>query len=398
MGAISEFYISNYPVFTTSKSYYQEVVNLIFLSSDFHVFERSLSERNQLTWGDSYKHEYELEEVKAFCSTAKICKERLELFGASYEKAKANFENVIESLKEDEIYDFLLSEEITYESYLENIKEIITSKLKTSSFDLNSYKSFKDYLQEYELVIEDQNIALSLWSILHVVEPEAKVEYNLTDIIESGWTVDCPSKSVQTEKIIVLTEGKTDTEFLKAGLNKFFPQLEGYYHFMDFETSRYEANASRLVHSIKSFVGSGIKNRIIAIFDNDSAAKKEINNLKKVQLPDNIRVLQYPNIDLAKEYPTIGPTGIQNMDINGLAGSIEMYLGRDCLIEDEKFIPIQWTGYMETIDKYQGVVLQKEHIQKRFRKKVKEFHSVETVADNWKELISIIELMNNTWQ
>lgn len=398
MGAISEFYISDYPVYTASKNYYQKVVNLIFLSSDFQVFERPLSERNQLIWGDSYKDEHEIEEVKAFCSTAKICKERLELFGASYEKAKTDFENIIELMKEDEIYEFTSSEEITYESYLEKIKEIINSKIKTSSFDLNSSKSFKDYLQEYEFLIEDQSIALALWSILHVVEPEAKVEYDLTDIIESGWTIDCPSKLVETEKIIVLTEGKTDTEFLKVCLNKFFPHLEGYYHFMDFENSRYEANASRLVHSIKSFVGSGIKNRIIAIFDNDSAAQKEINNFDKVKLPDNIRVLQYPYIDLAKEYPTIGPTGIQKMDINGLAGSIEMYLGRDCLIEGDQFIPIQWTGYMDNIDKYQGVVLKKEQIQKSFRKKVKQFDPAETDADNWKELISIIELMNNTWK
>ena len=129
MGAISEFYISDYPVFTTSKNYYQEVVNLIFLSADFHIFERPLSERNQVTWGDSYKDQEELEEVKAFCSTAKICKERLELFGASYEKAKSDFENIIELMKEDEIYEFTSSEEITYESYLEKIKEIITSKI-----------------------------------------------------------------------------------------------------------------------------------------------------------------------------------------------------------------------------------------------------------------------------
>jgi hypothetical protein len=223
------------------------------------------------------------------------------------------------------------------------------------------------------------------------------VEYNLTDIIESGWVSECPSNLVSTEKIIVLTEGKTDTEFLLVGLNKFFPHLEGYYHFMDFENSRYEANASRLVHSIKSFVGSGIKNRIIAIFDNDTAALKEIKNLNKVKLPGNIKVLQYPDIEIAKNYPTFGPTGIQKMDVNGLAGSIEMYLGQDCLMQEDSFTPIQWTGFMESIGKYQGVILNKDSIQKQFRKKVKEFDNVTLNIENWKELISIIEVMNSSW-
>lgn len=397
MGAISEFYISDYPVFTSSKSYYEEVVNLIFLSNDFQVLERPLSERNQITWGDSYKDENELEEVKIFSSTAKICKERLELFGASYEKAKSDFENAVKIMKEDEIYDFVSTEKITYEYYLSTIKEIITSKEKKYHIELDYYKNFKDYLYEFEFLLEEQKLELALWSILYVIEPNSKVEYNLTDIIESGWVSDCPSKLIATEKIIVLTEGKTDTEFLLIGLNKFYPHLRGYYHFMDFENSRYEANASRLVHSIKSFVGSGIKNKIIAIFDNDAAALKEIKNLKKVKFPENIRVLQYPNIEIAKDYPTIGPSGIQKMDINGLAGSIELYLGQDCLKQEGIFTPIQWTGFMESIGKYQGVILNKEVIQKKFRKKAKEFDSNHIDIENWKELISIIELMNSTW-
>jgi hypothetical protein len=35
---------------------------------------------------------------------------------------------------------------------------------------------------------------------------------------------------------------------------------------------------------------------------------------------DNVRVVQYPSIELAKNYPTIGPSGVSNVDVNGLAG------------------------------------------------------------------------------
>ena len=59
-----------------------------------------------------------------------------------------------------------------------------------------------------------------------------------------------------------------------------------------------------------------IKNRIIAIYDNDSAAVAELENIKKI--PANVKVIKLPNIDIAKKYPTIGPTDINYMDINGL--------------------------------------------------------------------------------
>ncbi|MEL6192860.1 MAG: hypothetical protein AAFR66_12455, partial [Bacteroidota bacterium] len=212
------------------------------------------------------------------------------------------------------------------------------------------------------------------------------------------WVSDKPNEIIQTEKIIVLTEGKTDTEFIKTGLQLFFPHLAGFYHFIDFENSRYEASASRLVHTIKSFVGSGIKNLIIAIFDNDAAAMKELNNLRNVNLPSNIKILQYPLIEWAKSYPSIGPTGLQEMDVNGLAGSIEMYLGKDCLQDNGGFIPIQWINYIDSIGKYQGVLLKKAEVQKKFRKKVKNFSRGNLDLNNWKELISIVELMNNTWK
>ncbi|MBT6688129.1 MAG: hypothetical protein HN704_04905 [Bacteroidetes bacterium] len=395
MGSFSELYISDYPVFSIKNSYYQDVVNLIFLKSDYHEFERPLNERNKITWGDAYSNEKEIELVKSFYSTAKICLERLELFGVSYKKAKLDFEHALQKIREDDLYVFTSDKKISFELYLSKIKSIIESKEKRYE---NNYNDFDDYLHENELFIEYQSIELGLWSILSVVDSDSKIEYNLTNIIEGGWISEKPKQLINTEKIIVLTEGKIDTEFLKICINYFFPHLDGYYHFMDFENSRYEANASRLVHTIKSFVGSGIKNLIIALFDNDSAAKKEIKNLKKVKLPDNIKVLQYPEIEWAKNYPTIGPTGIESMDINGLAGSIEMYLGQDCLIENGEFIPIQWTGYMDSIDKYQGVILKKEEIQKLFRKKAKEFDKSSFNINNWKELISIIELINNAWK
>jgi hypothetical protein len=325
MGSYSELYIADYPIVTSKNSYYEDIVKMIFQKSDFKILERPLSSRNMITWGDAYTNNNELENVKAFFSTAQICRERLELFGANYKKAETDFNNAIAKLRQEEYYEFAADSKLTYKVYLESIKSIIDSKQKKYNNDY--YINFIDYLHENELFIEHQSINLALWSILYVVEPESTVEYNLTDIIDGGWINDSPQANVKIEKIIILTEGKTDSIYLKNCLDIFYPHLNEYYHFMDFESSKYEASASRLVHTIKSFVGSGINNLILALFDNDTAGLKEANNLKKVKLPSNIQVLQYPTIEWAKNYPTLGPNGIQNMNINGLAGSIEMYLG-----------------------------------------------------------------------
>ena len=107
--------------------------------------------------------------------------------------------------------------------------------------------------------------------------------------------------------------------------------------------------------------------------------------------------MQYPNIELAENYPTIGPSGNQIMNINGLACSIEMYLGQDCLSPNGNLLPIQWTGLVETINKYQGVVQKKDDVQDRFRNKIKKMENFE-YDYSFKELKMLIDLIVNVWQ
>jgi hypothetical protein len=56
------------------------------------------------------------------------------------------------------------------------------------------------------------------------------------------------------------------------------------------------------------------------------------------------------------------------MDVNGVAGSIELYLGRDALTSNQNQLPpVQWTGFDSGIRQYQGEVLEKDRIYERFR-------------------------------
>lgn len=44
-----------------------------------------------------------------------------------------------------------------------------------------------------------------------------------------------------------------------------------------------------------------------------------------------------------------------------------MYLGKE-ILQDSKgtFIPIQWTGYVKSLNRYQGEITKKNEIQKNF--------------------------------
>jgi len=57
--------------------------------------------------------------------------------------------------------------------------------------------------------------------------------------------------------------------------------------------------------------------------------------------------------------------------VNGLAASIELYLGIDVLRrEDGSLTPVQWRGYDQSIHQYQGELLDKGEIQERFAEKL----------------------------
>jgi hypothetical protein len=142
-------------------------------------------------------------------------------------------------------------------------------------------------------------------------------------------------------------------------------------------------------------------NRTVAVFDNDTAAEAALKSLDDVAIPSNIAVLQYPALDIARSYPTIGPSGPVSMDVNGLAGSIELYLGTDILSDGEdKLTPVQWRGYDRNLRKYQGEVLNKPMLQHQFDRKLRacEKDSSRMNQYDWTGLQSIINAMREAFQ
>lgn len=367
MGSFSEITFADYPVFSNKNWYYPEIVNSLFLPDDFISEERKYTTRNRLVWGDAYENEKGTFKFKGYRQTVKVCRDRLEIFGASSKKAKKDFQQGKKISRQEGFYNFSLSS-ITYDQYLAEIKSIIESKEITYD-QLN--ENFRESLTSGELGIYGFSLDSHLHSILSVLPDNDFVEYDLTDVINGGWVDEDQAKYVDYEKIIILTEGKSDVEFISKSIEKLYPHLKDYYHFIDFDEYKVESSTSALVKLITSFAAANVKHPIIALFDNDTAGLKEMKKLTSKTVPLNIKILKYPDITIAKKYPTVGPTGKKKMNVNGLACSIEMYFGVDVLTRNNELIPIQWKGFEEKEKKYQGEIADKNYVQETFRKKLR---------------------------
>lgn len=207
---------------------------------------------------------------------------------------------------------------------------------------------------------------------------------------------DLPSSERERCHIIVLTEGSTDQFYLERAFALFHPDLTDYVSFLDFNGWNVPGGASFLESMIRSFMAAGIRDRIVAIFDNDTAGFASYQRLAQLALPSNIRVLRYPDIDLAKSYPTLGPSGTVVMDVNGLAASIELYLGEDVIRDaNGDLIPIQWKGYDSSIKRYQGEITDKRSCWKRFSEKLAQVGDSRGSREGpeWRDLLLVANML-----
>ncbi|MFE4216149.1 hypothetical protein [Streptomyces sp. NPDC056844] len=214
----------------------------------------------------------------------------------------------------------------------------------------------------------------------------------------------------QSAPVVVLTEGSTDVAFLKPALALLYPHLTDLVRFMDYNSStRAQGGAGSLVTMVRAFAAAGIANPVIALFDNDTAASEALRPLRRdAALPPNIKVLQYPPLELARSYPTLGPPSLDTptgsptrADVNGLAGSIELYLGTDALsLPGGSLRPVQWRSYSAACQQYQGEVTDKRAVEAAYASKLSSAQRDPSVIDaqDWTGVRAILETIIHAFE
>jgi hypothetical protein len=255
---------------------------------------------------------------------------------------------------------------------------------------------------------EDERLVLRAFLL---ARPDDEVRLDVTDLVADGWLDDCPAGicasglsamrgvAATHAPIVVLTEGKSDIAVLEPAFRLLNPHLSDLVRFMDYG-ERPTGGAGPLVNTVRSFAAAGIANRVVALFDNDTAATDALRSLDRARLPENIRVCQYPPLDLARHYPTLGPppadSGVAYADVNGLAGSIEMYLGRDILtLQDGTLRPVQWHTYIAGARQYQGEITGKQVLHEAYRAKLRaaEIDPSNIAKQDWAGIHSIFDVV-----
>jgi hypothetical protein len=108
-----------------------------------------------------------------------------------------------------------------------------------------------------------------------------------------------------------------------------------------------------------------------------------------LNLPKNFGVLRLPDIEVARDYPTLGPQGLHCMDVNGKAASIELYLGHSSLGGDQGLRPVRWTGYSHEAGAYQGEVEEKARVVQVFIENLDKYTNPLTARRAHPELVAV---------
>lgn len=245
--------------------------------------------------------------------------------------------------------------------------------------------------------------ALYFRIILECLDPDDVITLDFTNL--QFW--DDISKSIgiqeEVEKTIVLVEGRSDKSILEFGMKHLFPHVADLFYFMDFEFAgtKREGSTSALSNNVKTFVASKLKARIVAIYDNDTAGQfARLKLLDGMELPDNIRVLNYPGMDCFCNYPTYSPnkTIVQD-DINGRACSIELYLPDASISDETGFYSVEWESLQTvklssgTNKEYQGVISNKDDIKKNVFDLIKSVDSERNAfkSTDWHKLNELLK-------
>ncbi len=399
MGAYAECWLESLYVGSTKYDFDQNLMQL-FRASDKRMHRSAVKDlpKPMHNWTEYVRDHKDEFDIVYYIAPASLIRDRLQLKGYTLSTAKRAFMKRMRAeareylscvpgeIKEYHEKKSNLLKSLDLDKWLTTLRGIkerslekppwATSRRGEEEVTVENFMLHNDW---YGYSGPDLNVPLRL--ALEVCEEKDNLIYDLTDLVSQ----DCFDKDEDfvamasefsagqhalRSKIIILTEGRSDGWILSESMKLLYPHLSDYFTFMDFEAARVEGGVSHLAKIVKSFAGAGIVNKVIAVFDNDTAGEEAIRSLRRIKLPGNLCVLKLPNLKTLRKYPTIGPSGPITMNVNARAASIELYLGDDVLRENGKSTPVQWSAYNRAIGKYQGEVLDKDKIHKRFKEKL----------------------------
>lgn len=412
MGSYSTLYVGGKEL-CSEKNHIDHMIMTLFQTSERSIRQGKIEDIAPHLLDEDNGNAKEEIEILIYCTTVSVMKDRLDLMGFSLDFLHKEFANAIvkkheEAHKAAERYGDRDPDEtarclakqrainhLSIDQYLVIFRRLWKEKGELHKRDWNSvpaldcsldelltwYVRTADFDTSYAFPSYDNRLFLRM--VCEVVPGDTPVIYDLSELAyEAGDAEGLATYAEEnldggyptTRKIIVLTEGGTDQRAIQGALKLLRPGLINYFSFLDFDTMAVPGGVGNVVSTFKALVSVGITNRVVALLDNDTAAHSAVQSAKLALLPSNAKIVFLPHLQLAEEYPTLGPsTGTTTipMDINGFACSLELFFGEDILRKESgDWVPIQWKGYDAKLKQYQGEITQKSELRTLFLEKL----------------------------
>jgi hypothetical protein len=428
VGSFAILRIGDYELFST-KSYVDPVAMSVFSESDRYLIV-ALSDRESkdasdfriIRPGDTNPFDPEDVVRVTYRALARVVAERLEAMGISLSEVRAAFERRLQE-RADEIGAAIDDErprmavaqmlrEATFLDWSVAFQEFMADNIHPT-WPSVAPRELRTEMMRFIEEESEEGVLFGLpgdarWLLRAVTEvcgPDEWLEYDITELVGDWYLVDQPvaQEAIATLRrgarhnapTIILTEGSTDAVAMESAMRLLAPHLVGYLTFLDFRSANAAGGTGPLINAVRAFAAAGVLNRTLALFDNDTAGRSAVRTLSATRLPDWLRVATLPDLDLGHRYPTLGPAGEAEQDVNGRAASIELYFGRDVLLQDSgELTPVVWQSRDPTVGEWQGELRDKSRLQSRFADKVKRATSNPELLNSldWTGMRQIIEL------
>ena len=310
MGSYTDLSVDGYPLIKTKSAVIPEVMT-IFRETDRRLFVRNRSERNALIWGQPDIHiPDDTETAVQYVSEASKVADRLNVMGFTMRRVHNSFEPArllaLDRLTSSWVSSHPLCvdqsrllQNITFNAYAAAVQNILHSRLLPAPHEAPNRDTlepvvryildhFDDHL--FEFLSSDVRVFLRL--ACDLVAPNSAIVQDITELVGGGYydedepvcdnAISELTSHPESSPCIILTEGSTDIAILRSALDLLYPHLVGYYTFFDFRASNSRGGAGQLAAVVKAFVAAGIANRVIALFDNDTAARDARRSLDSI--------------------------------------------------------------------------------------------------------------------
>ncbi len=189
------------------------------------------------------------------------------------------------------------------------------------------------------------------------------VEWRFADLVEGGWAdATIYEQLSDKDRYLVVTEGSSDGLVLRRALAWLRPDIADFFDFVDMSENYPFTGAGNLFRFCQGLARIRIQNKVVVIFDNDAAGREAEEKVRQLELPPCMTIVRLPHLADCTRFPTAGPTGRSEQDINGQAVSTELFLD----LRSGPAACVRWTSYNSNMQCYQGELIGKEKYVKDF--------------------------------